>query len=332
MAVTYFTIESSTKKWDVSELVTDIDWETDTGFSAGSLTFKLLEVNEGFTPHNGDKVEFKWDGRKIFKGRIFKTDYSSDEVFSVTAYDNLRYLKNQDMIVWGVGGIGGRFEKIMSSIGGIPYDTNSQSRIKLAEEIQDGQTYFDRLAEWAKEIKRREGLRVFLRDVYGKVELVALEVTWREFLVLSDRSLTTGWTYSQSADDMANTIKLVRETQDKKKRSIYTTKVASNSSSMKKFGPLQIVEKADDKLNDAQMQAKVNQILRDKNTQKQTFSISTIGTMDASGGLGMRAGERFYLDIDSLRDIGIGMRRMFATRVKHHFGPDWTMDIDMEFD
>lgn len=332
MAVTHFTMASRTKRWDVAPLATEIVWETDVNFSAGSLKFKLLEVDEGFVPQNGDKVEFKWDGMKIFKGRVFEVDYSSKEVFTVTAFDNLRYLKNQDMIVWRIGKIGERFSKIMRSIGGISYKNLSKSKINLIEEIQDGQTHFDRLSEWAKEVKRREGLRVFLRDVYGSVQLVAEEVTWDKFLVIGDKELATGWNYTRSVDETANIIKLVRETKDKKQRSVYTTKSASSSKSIDRYGPLQIVEKADDKLNDAQMERLVNRRLKEKNVEDKTFSITAIGTMEASSGLGMRAGERFYIDIQSLRDIGIGTRRMFATKVTHHFGPAWTMDIEMELD
>nr|WP_054776944.1 hypothetical protein [Lacticaseibacillus saniviri] len=85
----------SSQQWDIKSLATNMSYVKDSNFAAGELTFDVLEVNEGWTPQNGDEVHMSWDGVKVFFGYIFKIGYSGDEKFSITAYDKLRYLKTK---------------------------------------------------------------------------------------------------------------------------------------------------------------------------------------------------------------------------------------------
>lgn len=146
MAVTLFKMakRDMSEPWDVSGIATDIQWTTDIGFAAGELRFTLIEVNEGFFPSNGDTVSFQWDGNKTFFGYVFSINYKSDETIEVVAYDRLRYLKNQDTIVWPVGNALQRFNAIMDRTA-TPHGNLATATTNLPAEVSDGKTYFDML-------------------------------------------------------------------------------------------------------------------------------------------------------------------------------------------
>lgn len=331
MTVTYFKIANRdlSHPWDVSRIATNIQWTTDIDFAAGELKFSLLEVNEGFFPGNGDTVSFQWDGTKVFFGFIFSISYKSDETIEILAYDRLRYLKNQDTILWPVGTATQRFNTIMGRIGA-PHQTLSNNSLKLPAEVSDGKTYFDMLKSALMSTYSRSGNRYIIRDNYGVIQFLRVirkedvNLPSKTNLLIGDSSLLTDFTFEKSIDDLYNVVKLIKETENKQKRTVYTTKTANSSSSRKKYGTLQIVEKADEKLNASQMQVKANQLLRQYNKEKITLSLSAIGNV------AIRAGSRFYISIQSLRDIGIGTREVLATKVTHDYGNDWMMTIDVE--
>lgn len=333
MAVTEFKMgkRDLSEPWDMSQIVTNIKWTTDIDFAAGELAFTILEVNEGFFPSNGDSVCFKWDNNRTFFGYVFSISYKSDETIEVVAYDRLRYFKNQDTIVWPVGNALQRFNSIMERTS-TPHDNLAAATTNLPAEVSDGKTYFDMLKSAFDATHSQSGNRYAMRDVYGLVQFIRVAsnngayISDRTPIIIGDGSLLIDFTFGSSIDELYNVVKLIRETEDEQKRTVYTTKTANSDSSQRRYGTLQIVEKADDKLNDSQMQDRANQLLRQHNKEKVTLTINAIGHE------AIRAGTRFYISIQDLRDIGIGTREVLATKVTHNFKHDWTMTIDAEMD
>lgn len=329
--ITKFTIQKYdySKNWDVTALCKDVvDWSTDMNFSAGSLDFSLIEVDEGFTPSNGDMVEFQWDNQKIFKGKIFKVDYDSSEVFHCLAYDQLRYLKSEDTIVFPVTTGQQRFERIMQ-INQLHYKVVSNQTHKLAPEVFDGNTYFDMISTSLAKVKTATGNEYFLRDNYGTVEFVRAtskssmgNSNTQTTLLLGDNSNMTSWNFDRNIEELYNVVKVVKENKDNNDRSTYTTKTANSNASVEKFGRLQKVEKAENDANSSQMQNQATQKLAELNVENRTFKCAAIGD------LRIKAGNVFWIYIKSLNDIGIGQRQVVATNVTHHFENNWTMDIE----
>ena len=71
-----------------------VQWTTERYGTAGKLEFSIL--NEGVIyPEEGDKVEFYYNGTPIFYGFIFTIRRDKSDVIKLTAYDQLRYLKNK---------------------------------------------------------------------------------------------------------------------------------------------------------------------------------------------------------------------------------------------
>lgn len=209
-------------KWDVRELVKNVKLDTDSDYSAGTLTFDLLEVNEGFVPHDGDDVQFTWDNQKVFYGHVFKVDYTGEEVFSCTAYDNRRYLKNQDSRKWPIGTLSQRFEAACSYVG-VKHKVVNNASYKLPAKLSDGTSFWDMLKEDIEATKRMTGDQYIITDNYGQLELHKVPIKDLNIMIGDkDGQIVSSWSYDRSIDDAANIVKIVKSSQ-KDKQTVTTT-------------------------------------------------------------------------------------------------------------
>jgi len=341
MTVTTFTAKDPDTGvvWDLRDIVSDIKWVTSTDYAAGELTFKTVEVDEDYTPKNGSVVSFKWDKQPVFKGRIFKTSYSDDETFSVTAYDSLRYFKNQDSLVWPVSTLTQRFTKV-AKLAGVKYKVVSKSTHKLKAEVADSKSYFDMLKSSISAVKSATDHQYYLFDNYGVVELRRMPHKALK-TIIGDKSEMTGFTYERSIEDTANVIRVIRsdkkkkqstsstakakakkETEAEKVKNTKITAVQVSGGSVARWGKLQYIEKAKDKANKAQMKQRAKELLKSKNKQKYTLTLKAIGNLD------LVAGNSVYEKVKSLKQVGLGTKQLLITKATHNFDLAYTVDLE----
>ena len=76
-----------------------IEWTTERKGAPGKLVFKVLK--DGLLDFSeGSAVRMKADGQGVFFGFVFKQQRAREGIITVTAYDQLRYLKNKDTKVY----------------------------------------------------------------------------------------------------------------------------------------------------------------------------------------------------------------------------------------
>lgn len=327
MGATQFQIHTrgSSNYWNVLDIAKPPTLTTDADFAAGTLTFDLVEVNEGFTPHNGDEVKFAWNGVNVFFGYIFKCGYTSDEVFSVTAYDKTRYLKNQDSIVWPVSTVAQRFNTACAAAG-ITHKVVYDAGYKLPTKVSDGVSYFSMLQEDIETTTAEFGQQQFIRDNFGTVELCAFPLpTSGEVMLVGDGSMATSWSYDRSIDDAANSVKVEKNSQADSGK-IGATQTATGDT-ISKWGKLQVVSKlSDDKMNAAQQLAKAKTLLKTSNIEAETMKVSTAGSLE------FYTGGTFVLKVQSLADIGIKAPVVAIGKCTQNFDPDnWTTDMEVSW-
>jgi hypothetical protein len=76
-----------------------ITWETERKSSPGKLTFNVI-ADSTLKIEEGNAIRFKVNGISVFYGFIFAIQRNKDSVLKITAYDQLRYLKNKDTITY----------------------------------------------------------------------------------------------------------------------------------------------------------------------------------------------------------------------------------------
>jgi len=75
------------------------EWETTRAGQPGKLTFNVVKDNM-IDFQEGNPVIFRVDGQDVFFGFVFTKGRDKDQIIKVTAYDQLRYLKNKDTYVY----------------------------------------------------------------------------------------------------------------------------------------------------------------------------------------------------------------------------------------
>ena len=89
----------TSQQFDITDLASDIQMSTSLLNQPGRLTFSLQSDPDGNKPlSNGSIIQLFVDGKGIFKGYIFRIGANEKKVWTVTAYDQLRYLLNKDTI------------------------------------------------------------------------------------------------------------------------------------------------------------------------------------------------------------------------------------------
>jgi hypothetical protein len=307
-------------QWNALPLLEDgVDWTTDINYNPGELTFTLLESDDGFRPEPGDSVRLDWDGKQVYYGYIFKLSYNKDKKYAVTCYDKLRYFKNTDTIVWQANTASDRFALICGYTS-VNYRVVHGSNYKLPGKIDDGNTFFDMIQTACQDTKTATGKHFYLRDVNGTVEFTSTERTTTD-LIIGDGSLNNEWTYDESIDEAANFIRIVKTDND---GNFQMDAFAQSANSINRWGKLQMTEKADEKMNKAQMQTRADQLLAQYNVVKNSLTMTALGHLD------IRAGVRFWLNVAELQNhFGITQRQVLATKVTHHFKTEWTMDLEV---
>ena len=87
--------DPSGKKLFLPVVEEGIEWSTERTSTPGKLTFKVVK-DDIIDFQEGAAVRFKFNDKGIFFGFVFTKKRDKDQIITVTAYDQLRYLKNKD--------------------------------------------------------------------------------------------------------------------------------------------------------------------------------------------------------------------------------------------
>lgn len=203
----------------------------------GTLTFNV--VKEGaLSFFEGNPVSLRVDGTRIFYGYVFKKKRDKSGVITVTCYDQLRYLKNKDTLVYE----NKKYSELLQTIAGaynLKTGTVEDTGHVIAGAIEEG-TLFDILANAADETVLSTGRLYVLYDDCGSICLKNIQNM--QVPVLIDRDTAQDFDYTSGIDDQTyNRIKLARDNSDTGERELY---VANSTGTQSSWGILQYYENA----------------------------------------------------------------------------------------
>ena len=297
-------------------LITSLTWTTQRKGSCGVLEFEVLKEKIEFT--EGNRVSVKYKGTPFFLGYVFKRSRSKTGKIKVTAYDQLRYLKNKNTYVFK-NKTASEIIKLLAADFNLQVGEIEDTGYKIVKRREDNKTLFDMILYALSETLYYTKKGFILYDDYGKLTLKEDEKLRILDLILDDKS-AQDFKYSTSIDkDTYNQIKLSRVNKEKKVREIYMVKDPFN---IKSWGVLQYFENIDEKVTDAKAKEKVEALLKLYNHKRRTFSMSKI-----FGDIRVRGGSSMVINLD-VGDI-IVQNFMIVDKVKHTFKyQNHYMDID----
>lgn len=286
----YTNIQTRTVQ-DITTLCKSASWKTKRVGSPGQLDLTLAP-DSGVSIVEGGVIALKEGNTGLFKGYIFKRSHNEKGEVTITAYDQMRYLKNKDTYVFE----GKRADEILSLIAadfGIKTGTLANTGYVIPSMVEDSKTLFDIILK-ALDLTLINSKRLFyLWDDFGALRISDTAKT-AVGLIVGDNSLATGYTYTSDIDsDTYNKIKLIKDNKETKKRDVY---IVQDGDTMRAWGTLQYYESVSEELNDAQIEAMADSLLELKNRPKKTLDITALAD------LSVRAGRSLKLQIS---DIGI---------------------------
>lgn len=252
----------------------------------------------------GDPVKLTVDGTDVFYGFVFTKKRTKEQTIDVTAYDQLRYLKNKDTYVYENKTATEVIQMIAADFK-LNTGTLEDTGYKIGSRTEDDTTLFDIIQNALDETLTAKKQLYVLYDDVGKLTLRNIESMKLDFLL--DSEVLENYDYKSTIDDSTyNQIKVVHEDSDAGKRSIY---IAKDSSHINEWGVLQLTESVEEKTN---AQAKADGLLALYNTKTRTLTASNV-----LGDIRVRAGSSIVVMLN-LGDIVV-QNYMVVESVRHTF-------------
>ena len=291
-----------------------IEWDTERKNTPGKLTFKVAKDNAlNFT--EGNSVVFRVDWVDVFYGFVFQKKSDKDGTISVTAYDQMRYLKNKDTYVY-------KNKTASELILMLAADFNLQTGYiedtgyRIESRVEDNKTLFDIIQTALDYTVQNTGDLYVLYDNFGELTLHAAQ-DMRVPLII-DADTAENYDYESSIDkDTYNKIKLSYENKDEGKRDIY---ISQDSENINQWGVLQYYEKIDENVNG---KAKADALLSLYNSKTRNLSVKS-----AFGDIRVRGGSSVIVNLD-IGDVSL-QNYMLVEKAKHNFSEGYhTMDLTL---
>lgn len=292
----------------------EIQWQTERKGKAGSLTFKVVKDSTiNFT--EGDAVRLKADGKNIFYGFVFQKKRDKEGIITVTAYDQLRYLKNKDTYVYS-NKTASEVVQMLAKDFNLQCGTLEDTKFKIESRVEDNQTLFDIIQNALDLTLQNKKEMYVLYDDFGKLTLK--NIGNMKVGILIDEDTGENFDYSSSIDgETYNKIKLVYENEESGKREIY---IAQDSSHINQWGVLQYFETIDEKTNG---KAKADALLSLYNQKTRKLTIK-----GAFGDVRVKAGTLVAVSLN-LGDI-VANSFLLVEQAKHSFSESfYTMDLTL---
>lgn len=280
----------------------------------GKLTFTVVK-SAGLNFQEGDPVKLTVDGTPMFYGFVFTKSRDKDGTIDVTAYDQLRYLKNKDTIT-DEGLKASDLLKRIATDFRLNLGTVEDTGYTMETVVEENQTLFDMIQNALDETLLNTGKLFVLYDDCGKLTLKDINSLKTDMLI--DATSGENFAYSSSIDEATyNKIKLAFNNEKTGKRELY---VAQDGEKMNEWGVLQYFEQIQSATGAA---AKAETLLAhyDRKTRKLTMK-NVFGRAD------IRAGSAIMVSLN-LGDI-IANQYLMAEKVTYTFkGKEHWMDLTL---
>ncbi len=296
-----------------------IEWTTKRKDTPGILTFKV--VNDDILDlSEGSVVQLREDGVGIFFGFIFKQQRSRERIVTVTAYDQLRYLKNEDTIVYA-GKTADQFLRMIAADYRMNVGALEDTGFIIGSRVEEDISLFEMVQNALDLTLTNTGEMFVLYDDFGKLTLKRLSsmiVGQPGAYLMIDEETGEDFEYTSSIDDDTyNRIKLTYDNEATGTREVY---IAQDGTNINRWGILQYLDTISKGENG---QAKADALLRLYNKKTRSLKIK-----NAIGDSRVRGGSMVVVNLD-LGDMEL-QNFMLVESCKHIYKEDehW-MDLTL---
>lgn len=247
------------------------------------LTFSCMNI-PGLHVANGYAVALRWSGEPVFLGYIFSVQSAPDKL-TITAYDQLRYFKNQDSFTYE-----GKYSDLIRSLCGkygLDIGTIEDTGYSIPKRLEDG-TLFDICATASTLTLLSRKRSYILYDDFGKICLRSIENMMLNLYVDADALET--WSGTASIDSGVATRVLVAMDDDQ--TGVRTLYSAQDNGLIKRWGILTRYETQRD-LTPALAQSRADTLLQIYGRENKSLKLNNV-----IGDPSVRGGSSLIVDLD----------------------------------
>ena len=244
----------------------------------------------------GSAVRMKENGDEIFFGFVFKQQRAKGPLITVTAWDQLRYLKNEDTIVYEAQTADQLIRRIAAGYSlnvGVMENTN----YVIESRVEEDTSLFEMIQNALDLTLTNTGEMFVLYDDFGKLalkHLSSMAVGSQGAYLMIDEETGENFEYISSIDD--NTYNKVKLTYDNEETGLREVYIAQDSGNINKCGVLQYFDTLKKGENG---QAKADALLKLYNKKTRSLKLTNI-----LGDNRVRAGSMVVVNLD-LGDIKV---------------------------
>ena len=226
----------------------------------------------------------------MFFGFVFKQQRAKEQIITVTAYDQLRYLKNKDTIVYE-NKTADQFLRMIAADYALNVGTLESTNYIIESRVEENTSLFEMVQNALDLTLQNTGEMFVLYDDFGKLTLkhlssMAVGKPGAYFMV--DEETCETFDYTSSIDDNTyNKIKLTYDNEETGFREVY---IAQDSGNINKWGILQYFDTLKKGENG---QAKVDALLKLYNKKTRNLKLTNV-----LGDNRVRAGSMIVVNLD----------------------------------
>lgn len=271
----------------------------------GKLEFSVIK-DEALNFQEGNPVRLRVSGENVFYGYVFTKKRADNVTINVTAYDQLRYLKNKDSYIYE----NKKYSDLLRMIAAdykLKVGEIADTGYVIPQRVEDG-TLFDILGNASDLTVIRTGKLFVLYDDFGKLTLKNVDDMFLNVYI--DEEQFQKFSYETSIDkDVYNKVKIAVDNEDTGEREFYIFNDEENQSS---WGVLQDYEEMDFGNTTGDIRVKGQALLRYYNVKSRKLTIEGV-----FGVIGVRGGNSVLVKLN-VGDM-IVSNRMLIEKVEHTF-------------
>lgn len=249
-----------------------IEWTTKRKNTAGKLTFKVFK-DDALDFSEGCAVRMKENGQNVFFGFVFKQQRNAESLITVTAYDQLRYLKNEDTIVYE-DKTADQFIRMIAADYSLNVGTLENTGYVFESRVEENTSLFEMIQNALDLTLTNTGKMFVLYDDFGKLTLKLLSsmmVGGPGTYLMIDEETGENFEYISSIDDNTyNRVKLAYDNEETGLREIY---IAQDTGNINRWGILQYFDTLKKGENG---QAKADALLKLYNKKTRSLKLTNV--------------------------------------------------------
>lgn len=288
-----------------------VEWSTERTSTPGKLTFQVVK-DDIINFQEGAAVRFKVDGKPVFFGFVFSKKRDKNQSITVTAYDQLRYLRNKDTYVYE-NKTASQLIRMIAADFSLDVGIIEDTEFTIASRVEDNTSLFDMIGNALDLTLQNKKEMYVLYDEFGKLTLkniANMKVGANGTFLMIDEQTGENFEYTSSIDNQTyNKIKLTYENDQTGKRDVY---IAQDGTHINQWGMLQYYDTLSKGENG---QAKADALLKLYNQKNRSLKIT-----NALGDTRVRAGSMLVINL-ALGDRNV-KNFMLVDKCTHHFKLD----------